>query len=82
MQPATTRQYQQEERSLIRARAKAERYRLRQLLDRMRVDELAPEDHVVELAGGLTKHYEDERFRDCTSMGELVEHSLRRLGWE
>jgi hypothetical protein len=82
MQPATTRQYQQEERSLIRARAKAERYRLRQLLDRMRVDELAPEDHVVELAGGLAKHYEDERFLDCTSMGELVEHSLRRLGWE
>lgn len=82
MQPASMRQYQQEERSLIRARAKAERYRLRQLLDRMRVDELAPEEHVIELGGALVKHYGDERFSTCESMGELVEHSLRRLGWE
>lgn len=82
MQPATTHQYQQEERSLIRARAKAERYRLRQLLDRMRVDELAPEEHVAELREGLAKFYADERFLDASGMGDLVEHSLGRLGWE
>ncbi len=82
MQPQTTRQYQQEERSLIRQRARAERVRLRQLLDRMRADVLAPDEYVVELREGLSQFYADERFLTATSMGALVDHSLGRLGWE
>lgn len=82
MQPRTTLQYQQEERSMIRHRARAERVRLRQLLDRMRADTLAPEQHVIELREGLSKFYDDERFSNATSMGALVDHSLGRLGWE
>jgi hypothetical protein len=48
----------------------------------MRADVLAPEEHVIELREGLAKFHADERFLSATSMGELVEHSLGRLGWE
>jgi outer membrane protein assembly factor BamB len=82
MEPATTRQYQQEERALIRHRAKAERERLRALLDCMRLDELAPDQHIERLRAGLLEHYRDQRFERCQTMGALVEASLSTLGWE
>ncbi|HVH98221.1 MAG TPA: hypothetical protein VM869_05915 [Enhygromyxa sp.] len=82
MQPATTRQYQQEERALIRQRAKAERERLRALLDCMRFDELAPDEHVERLRAGLLEHYGDKRFERCQTMGALVDASLSTLRWE
>lgn len=82
MEPATMRQYQQEERALTRIRAKAERDRLRQLLNSMRVDVLAPADHVTRLRQGLSKHYHDPRFERCETMGALVDTSLSMLEWE
>lgn len=82
MEPATTRQYQQEERSLIRHRARVERERLRLLLDCMRYDELAPEEHVQQLREGLLEHYRDKRFERCQTMGALVDASLSTLRWE
>lgn len=82
MEPATTRQYQQEERALIRHRARAERERLRELLDSMRFDELAPEEHVVRLRDDLREFYADQRFARCQTMGALVDASLSTLNWE
>ena len=82
MEPATTRQYQQEERSLIRHRAHSERDRLRELLDRMRGDELAPAEHVAELRAGLARYHRSSIFDACESMGALVDASLRTLDWE
>ena len=82
MEPATTKQYQQEERSLTRIRAKAERERLRAVLDCMRLDELAPEQNVEQLRAGLLEHYADKRFERCQTMGALVDASLSRLNWE
>jgi hypothetical protein len=82
MEPATTRQYQQEERSLIRHRARSEGERLRELLDVMRFDELAPDDHVASLREDLLSFYEDHRFARCQTMGALVDASLSLLNWE
>jgi hypothetical protein len=82
MEAATTKQYRQEERALIRHRAKAERERLRALLDCMRFDELAPDEHVERLRSGLIEHYKDPRFERCQTMGALVEGSLSLLNWE
>jgi len=81
MEPATMRQYQQEERSMIRYRAGAEQLRLHSLLACMRGDELAPHEHLVELREGLAKHYDDPELTQCESMGALVERSLDRLDW-
>ncbi|KIG14247.1 hypothetical protein DB30_06996 [Enhygromyxa salina] len=82
MEQATTRQYQQEERSLIRHRATSEAERLRQLLDVMRFDELAPEANVAALRAGLIDAYGDRRFERCQTMGALVDASLSTLAWE
>ncbi|NVB42744.1 hypothetical protein G6O69_33290 [Pseudenhygromyxa sp. WMMC2535] len=82
MEPKTTRQYQQEERSLIRHRARSERERLRELLDTMIADELAPAQNIASLRAGLAEHYRDPRFLACESMGAVVDASLRTLGWE
>jgi hypothetical protein len=82
MEPATTRQYQQEERALIRHRARAERERLRELLDTMRYDELAPDAHIARLRAGLLEFYGDRRFARCQTMGALVDASLQTLNWE
>jgi hypothetical protein len=82
MELKTTRQYQEEERSLIRQRARSERERLRSLLDTMRIDELAPEAHVAELRAGLGEHYKNQAFERCQTMGALVDASLETLGWE
>jgi hypothetical protein len=82
MEAATTRQYRQEERSLIRHRATSERERLRELLDIMRYDDLAPEGNVAELRGGLIEVYGGRGFGRCQTMGGLVEASLSTLGWE
>ncbi|EDM81436.1 hypothetical protein PPSIR1_39635 [Plesiocystis pacifica SIR-1] len=82
MEPKTTLQYQQEERSLIRHRARTEAARLRDLLDTMKADHLAPEEHLIALRDDLATHYDDPSFRACASMGALVEASLATLGWE
>jgi hypothetical protein len=82
MEPATTQQYQQEERSLIRYRARNERERLHELLETMRLDELAPESHVISLREELRAHYREPRFERCQTMGALVEMSLNMLNWQ
>ena len=82
MEAKTTRQYQQEERSLIRHRARSEGERLRGLLETMRLDELAPDAHVARLRSSLLEHYEDPRFARCQTMGALVDASLSTLNWE
>lgn len=82
MTDKTVRQYQEEERTLTRNRARNERGRLRELLRVMSGDVIAPRDHVQQLASELTEHYEDAAFLGCTSMGELVKTSLSQLDWD
>ncbi len=82
MTPESVRQYQQEEHTLLRHRARDEQDALRELLAAMVEDELAPEENVVRLRQELAHHHKDERFLGCTSMGSLVRASLSLLDWE
>lgn len=82
MTPRTVRQYQEEEHALILSRARAERMRLRGLLEVMALDTIAPVANVTQLAGELAGHYGDDTFIGAVSMGELIQRSLKRLGWE
>ena len=79
MTPRTTKQYQQEERALMRLRAQAERDRLDDLLAVMQEDEIAPRNHVIQLRTELAEHHQDQGFLNCDSMGALVERSLAQL---
>ncbi|MBA3545473.1 MAG: hypothetical protein H0T76_03220 [Nannocystis sp.] len=82
MTPESVRQYQEEEHTLLRHRARAEHESLGELLDVMAADELAPEEHVVRLGQELAHHHRDDRFLACRSMGALVRASLSLLDWE
>jgi hypothetical protein len=79
MSRETVRQYQLEERSLIRRRMKSSGGRLDDLLSVMAADEIAPEEHVAELGEQLAEHYGNAGFLCAGSMGELVVEHLSML---
>lgn len=69
-------QYQIEERSLIRKRVRNSRHKLRDLLDVMQVDVIAPEEKVRQLATELAAHYNTDKFNECKTMGQLLRQHL------
>lgn len=72
-------QYQQEERALVARRIKEERYRLTDLRDVLVKDEISTKEKIKQLGFELAAHYEDAVFEKCTSMGELIDRSLKRV---
>ena len=76
LKPETVRQYQTEERALMASRARAERYRLKALLDVMRAHDLAPVEKVEQLRAELNRYHHTEAFSTCDSMGDLVRQNL------
>ncbi|EDM38318.1 hypothetical protein PBAL39_01847 [Pedobacter sp. BAL39] len=76
MDSKTMRQYQEEERSLINNRIKLVHYRLMDLLTCMKMDVIAPQRKVDQLAEELSEYHNVSAFSHCRSMGELVEEQL------
>jgi len=81
MNPKTVEQYREEERTLMRSRARAEHARLEELLSVMATDTIAPYSHVLQLREELCSYHQDERFMIADSMGQLVNLSLDLLRW-
>ena len=69
-------QYQKEERSNIAMRIKESKNNIVDLLKSMKQDSIAPQENVRNLAKDLAHHYQDNKFLQCKSMGELVQASL------
>ena len=61
---------------MIASRLKSESQRVYDLMQVMAKDEIAPEENVTQLKNELAKHYQDDRFLACQTMGEIVWHSL------
>jgi hypothetical protein len=76
LKPETVRQYQTEERTLMARRARAERHRLKALLDVMRRHELAPPEKVEQLKSALNRFHHTDAFEKCDSMGDIVRQNL------
>ena len=76
MDSKTMRQYQEEERSLINNRIRLVHYRLKDILDCMKADAIAPQYKVDKLAYELSKYHSSPNFRNCKTMGDLVEQQL------
>ena len=76
MDKKTMRQYQEEERNLIKNRAKLVSYRLEDLLNVMKQDEIAPTSKVKQLGSELAHFHKQDIFAKCDTMGELVEEQL------
>lgn len=73
------RQYQSEERSLMRRRASTAKQRLELLFKVMRNDDIAPAEHVTQLGEELARFHKDEGYTYCRSMGELTERHLYQM---
>jgi len=72
-------QYRQEERALIVRRMRAAGKQLNALLDNMTNDTISLPEKVEQLKNELAVFYNDEGFRACGSMGEIVRRSLDNL---
>jgi hypothetical protein len=79
MTPATVKQYQKEERSLIVNRIKASSHSLKELMKSMRKDTISLPENVANLKQELAEHYEHDDFKNCKSMGDIVATSLQYL---
>ena len=75
----TVKQYQSEERSLIARRIRTSKYRVNQLLDVMKKDNLSTPEKIKTLKEELANHYKIPSYKDCNSMGDLMEKSLLLL---
>jgi len=76
MTPATVKQYQKEERSLIVNRMKASDSNLKELMKSMRKDEISIPENVANLKVELADHYKHKAFNNCKTMGDVVAESL------
>ncbi len=72
----TVKQYQKEERSLIARRYRVSKEEVTDLLRAMSSDEISPPEYVDKLGKDLAKHYQDNEFIQCKTMGDLVKRSL------
>jgi hypothetical protein len=79
MTPATVKQYQKEERSLIVNRMKASDHNLKELMKAMRKDEISTPENIANLKTELAEHYKHEAFNKCKTMGDVVAESLLYL---
>jgi hypothetical protein len=77
--PESVKQYQKEERSMIAARLKAAKYRIKELGDAVMKDEISLPENIDRLKKELAAHYKDDEFLSCNKMGAIVRTSLRML---
>ena len=75
----STKQYQQEERSLLRKRYLSSRYQIQELIKVMQKSPISTDAHIAELRNGLSRYYHLHKFNSCKSMGEILNVSLNRL---
>ena len=71
-------QYQFEERTLITFRMASSRYRIKELLDIMRTDEISPPQKVEQLKNELSEHLNSSVFNKCKSMGDIVKTHMKQ----
>ncbi|MEQ8712655.1 MAG: hypothetical protein RIC80_06540 [Cyclobacteriaceae bacterium] len=76
MTPATVRQYQREERSLIANRMSSARHKIKDLMEAMCVDTISRPEYIDSLKDDLYRFYDDKDFLKCRNMGDLVKLSL------
>ena len=75
--PETVKQYQKEERSMIASRLKSSKYRIKELGDAVKNDEISTSQNIDKLKHELAEHYNHKEFLRCSNMGAIVRTSLR-----
>lgn len=75
----SVKQYQAEERTLIANRLREEKSRMHDLIETMKKDTISLPDNLESLKQDLARHYKNQGFLVCKSMGEVVELSLKQV---
>lgn len=70
-------QYQFEERTMITFRVVSSRYRIKELLDIMRKDEISTTEKIAALKKELNSYFQTTVFKKCRSMGDIVKAQLK-----
>lgn len=76
LKPNSVEQYRKEVRSSVAKQIIANQDRYSQLIEVMKSDHIAPVENVVMLRTALQKFTKDIKFRDCKSMGEILETGM------
>jgi hypothetical protein len=79
LEPKTVQQYLSEERTLLYHRLKLARYRLKDLMDIMRQEELSTPGKISQLKQELALHHQSKEFLRCRNMGDLVRLNLKTI---
>lgn len=79
LKPDVVKQYQNEERTLMFRRLKSARYRLKDLIDCMRTDEISTPEKIEQLKKELARHHNSKEFLKCENMGDLVRLNLKTI---
>ena len=77
--PETVTQYQHEERTLITRRLKSTRYRVKDLVDVLRKDEISSPIKLEQLKTELAVHHDTARFQSCKTMGDVLRLNLKTI---
>jgi hypothetical protein len=72
-------QYRKEEQALVANRIRVSHGRYDALMLVMNQDVISEPHNVEQLAAQLAEYHDDDAFRQCTSMGQLVSRSTTRL---
>ena len=79
LKPQTVEQYLSEERTLLYHRLKLARYRLKDLIDTMRQEELSTPEKIAQLRQELSAHHNSKEFLRCQTMGDLVRLNIKTI---
>ena len=69
-------QYQDEERNLIRRRYRSSRQQMSELMSCMCGETLSTPEKIKQLREELTAYHDNNIFRECRTMGELVLYNI------
>ncbi len=71
-------QYQFEERTMITFRLVSSRYRIKELLDIMKSDNISTPEKIKQLINELNSYHKTNQFSKCQSIGDIVKTNLKQ----
>jgi hypothetical protein len=75
----TIKQYQMEEKSLLKKRYLNDQYQIDYLINVIKKDKISFDDHVDNLKRELSKFHNSSKFLECKNMGEILEVNIHTM---
>lgn len=79
MNPETVRQYQYEERTLMKRRYEASKVKIKRLMDCIVEEKISTPEKTEEIKKELNRHHKTTQFNTCENMGQAVKLHLHKM---